>query len=537
MLIVLSVFVFSSHALPYTFSDYPFNNDGITEARIANDIVEAESLSYPPDSFYYDTYSVITPIYNVMIAFASSMIDISTFSISQVMVAMFSVLTVAAGYLVALRISNSYVGALSAAMVLSLLGTFVYLSGSAWKESLGVALLVLLTYAYMNRSDKRHLALELCILAVLPVTHHLVAIIAYLMIGYLTCWSVLNAYSNGRLSRTHFVDLAILGAAGLAAYAYYLGNSFQRLSDYGSLDNAMLIVIVFLALFSLTAFALSSRRRTRFTFAPVVGIAVAFFVYLDYSDPVFPYARGFGSNVLFLGVLYSVVIAFAWFGFEKIVKSSSRFRAIPLGLLLPVLTLLLFALISGLNLESHKVIYRTFDFVGISLALGVSVAVASIANKRLRTVTVASLAIILVCTFPFAYMTEPLVGIRHDTQQYEVDAIAWVDVHAGSSYTLRCDERLSYDAQALYDFGKDPYLPSILAAYNISAFRIMNVLLEEWMVIGVNDYPRGHPVLDAEYVDLVLMYSDVRYVGGPEANQLFLFQTSPAKYISIFESL
>ena len=526
--VILSTLAFSTRLIPYSISAYPFNNDGVTEARIAADIVAAGHLSYPADSFYLDTYSVITPVYNVLVAFSSSFFEISTFSISQALVAVFSILTVMAGYVVALRISNSYVGALSAAMALSLLGTFVYLSGSSWKGSLGVAMLMLLTFAYMNRSDKRYLALELTILMLLPLTYHLAAVFACLMLAYLTLWSMINALFERRLGRTHIVDMSIIAIASLAAFAYYQVTSFQRLSELDFLDDILLLLFVFLLLLFMAALVLRRKERygSRWTFAPAVGSTIAFLVYLDYSNPVFPYIQGFGPNILFLGLMYSIFVALAWFGLEKFTRSSSRYRAIPLGLLLPVLTLILFATISGFSLLSHKIFYRTFDYATLSLAMGLSVSIAAVIKERIKLVTVIVLISILLATLPFAYMTGPLVGIRHDTQQYEVDAIAWVSANFDMPLSLSSDERLTYDAQALYDFGKNPYLPSILESGNLSRLIYLNLLLEEWLTIGVNDYPRGRPVPDKGYVSYVLAFSDVFYIGGPASNKIVVFELS-----------
>ena len=526
VLLILLTLAFSTRLLPYSISSYPFNNDGVTEARIAGDILSSESLSYPIDSFYRDTYSVVTPVYNIALAFSASVLDVSPFSLSQTLVAMFSILTVLAGYVIALRISKSLVGALSTAMVLSLLGTFVYLSGSSWKGSLGVALLMLLTLAYINRSDKRYLALELLILAALPLTHHLVALLACMMLAYLTFLSLSVALARRNFRRQHALDLAILVAASVAAYIYYRGSSFERLSEFGSLESILLTSAVFLGLFFLAAVTLYRRKRTELTFAPVAGVIVAFFVFIDYSNPVFPYTTGHSVNILFLGLMYSVIVAFAWFGLEVAIRLNSVHKAIPLGLLLPVLTLLLFATISGFSLSSHKIFYRTFDFADLFIALGISVSIAGISKKRIRAAAVIGLLCILICTFPFAYITGPLVGIRHDTQQYEVDGMAWVKDHFDMPVSLKSDERLAYNARALFDFEKDPYLPSILVEGNLSRLRSVNLMLEEWTTVGVNDYPRGYTILDGKYIDNVLLNSDILFVGGPDDNNVVVFKLS-----------
>src|SRR3989339_636922 len=110
VLIVLTVLAVSTRALPYSISLLPFNNDGMTEARIASDILSAGHLSYPEGSFYIDTYSVITPVYNLVLAFLSSVTGYDVFTMSQSLVAVFSVLTVVGGYAIALKLSRNLVG-------------------------------------------------------------------------------------------------------------------------------------------------------------------------------------------------------------------------------------------------------------------------------------------------------------------------------------------------------------------------------------------------------------------------------------------
>ena len=527
VLIVLSVLAFSTRILPLSFSPLPFNNDGMTEARIADDMLSSGHLSYPEDSFYVDSYSVITPIYNILVAFSSSTLSVSTYSVSQMLIAAFSVLTVIGGYVIALKISRSLIGALSAAFVLALLGTFVYLTGSAWKGALGVALLVLLTLAYMNRSDKRFLILELAVLAVLPVTYHLATVLAYLFLAYLTCWSLLVAVLKKRILLSHMIDLAIIGVASVLAYGYYLGTSFQRLSDYGGSTNTVYMIISFCALFAVAALSLTGKERwPGLSFAPAVGAVVVFVAFMNYYNPMFPYTQGFGSSVLLICIVFGIIVMIGWFGFERLTLSNSIHRAIPLGLLLPVLTLFMFALTSGFNLDGHKIFYRTFDYADIALALGVSIAVGYFAKTRYKKAVVCVLVITLLCSFPFGYATETLLGDRHDSQEYEVDALGWIYDSYGHSTHVRADERLTYNGRALYDFGRDPYLPNRLFTHDPSGSGVVNVLLEEWTVTGVNDYPRGHPVLDVDYVNSVISASNVRYVGGPAANNIIIFQTS-----------
>lgn len=526
IIVILSLLAFSTRLLPMAISPYPFNNDAILECRIAQDILSSGSLTYPADASYIDSHSVITPAYNSLLAYVSALTGYRPFDSAQVVVAIVAITTILGVYLISLLICRNLAGAVASTLVVSLFGTFVFLTGSAWKEALGVALLVMLAYAYARRADNRMFAVEVVILGTLPLVHHLVAFIAYLSIAYLTIWSLIFALMNSGVKKRHVLDMTVLCVMGVSAYAYYSANSLGRLSYMDTLQDVLLIVLPFTAFLTVTILFLTRRSHIRATFAPVMATTVFVAFVWNYLDPIFSYEPGFSENVLIMGAVTSALLGVAWYGLEMTMENNSRYRAIPMGFLLPVLTMFAFAICGGLDLSSHKIFYRTFDFADISIAIGIAVAVGSISHRpRARTVVTIVLIFLLVVSFPFAYLTNELVGVRHDTQDYEVDALIWANDSSGGAFSVRSDERIAYTARALYDFGKSPYLPSMLMSGTLSSSSVLNMYEEEWSTIGVNDYPRGHPVVDASYVAYVLDGSNVFYVGGPSENNLIIYQT------------
>ena len=99
----------------------------------------------------------------------------------------------------------------------------------------------------------------------------------------------------------------------------------------------------------------------------------------------------------------------------------------------------------------------------------------------------------------------------------------WTNDAYEYSLPLESDERLSYNLRALYDYGKSSYLPYRLDNQLPLDGGILYLYLEEWSVVGVNDYPDGHPTLDSDYVSSVIDASNVVYVGGPVENNIILF--------------
>jgi hypothetical protein len=527
VLLIISLLAFSTRLLPLAISPNPFNNDGITECRIASDIVASRHLEFPYGHSYSGTHSLVTPAFDVLIAFLASFFGVSTFAVGQLLVAGLSVLTVACGYLVASRICGRVDGALMAVLFLSLFGTFVFVTGSVWKESLGVAFLVLLVFAFINRSQRRMLAVEIAILATLPIVHHLVTVIALSALVFLTFWSVSLAIWRKDIKRRHAIDVAVAVASIAYTYSYYSVRSLDALSHLNSVADAVEVLAVFLLLCVIAVVVFSWTRHVKWTFAPVPGALFMLLFVWDYNDPLFPYVPGNPQYILLLGASAAFLISVAWYGFEKVLESRSRYRAVPLCLFMPPLAVIAFSMLSGVDLKSFNILYRTMDFADISLALGIAVAFSSLVPRiRLRKALAVVLVAALILTFPFSYATNVLAGMRHDTQEYEVDAMGWIHSYGNESYIIQTDERLSYDASALYDYQKIAALPGLIEDQILPGPLSYNILEEEWMTLGVNDYPQGHPVLNSSYVSQLLHASDVLYIGGPSGNHALVFCAS-----------
>lgn len=527
VLLLLTLVAFSTRILPLAISNLPFNNDGMTEARIASDILIAGSLDLPEGSYYLDTHSILTPAYNCLLAFVSASLGTSPFTIAQYVVACVAVTTICGIYLIAFLMTKSHKGALMAAMVLSLSGTFLFLTGSAWKASLGVSLLVLLAYAHMGRSDRRMLVLEIVLLFCLVLVHHLVAILAYLVIAYATGVSVTNSVLGKRLSSANKTDIILISVISACAFVYYSVSSLDRFTSLISGDGLPVMVLVFLAILVVSIILVRQKRHLKVTFAPIPALAVMTLFVWEYYSPIFPYSGGYPAYVLLLGAITSIMLGIAWYGIETALMSKSVYRSLPMVWLLPVVTILLYAVTGGATLASHQIIYRSFDFAYISLAMGTSFAIAAAASRPLREIVSVILVLsILLISFPFGYMTDALEGIRHDSQEYEVDALTWVYVCEGVDAVIQSDERISYNGRALYDFIKRPHVPDYLMEQRFPSSLTLNLYLEEWAISGLNHYPSGYIVMDQDVVTWALSASSVLYVGGPAEDNIIIFRSS-----------
>ena len=529
---IIALLAFSTRILPSAISPYPFNNDSLTECEMAVDILQTGHLDFSRDAWYFDTHSTVTPVYNVLLASVSSVIGTDVYSIAQLTTAAIAVFSVLAGYLIALELTGSRKSSLAVAMTLSLFGTLVFFTGSSWKSAIGFSFLVFLVYAFAHRSEKRYLVIQLVILATLPLIHHLAMAIGYLSFGYLTIISTFLARRSGTaIRRQSLVDFTILILFSLAALAYYESQSLDRLSMVLSQLGLVNLGIAFAAIGAISVLLLTRKKHMRITLAPVAGIVVFMFFILDRSGSLFEHSYSGPDMVLILAIATSVLLSIAWYGLERVQRSKSRHKAIPFALLLPVITLFLVAILNGPDLQAHQIFYRSFDFADLTLALGIGFALKSARDHSLiETTLVGVLICALLITFPFSYVSGTLIGVRHDTQAYEVDAIEWVQVSAGDDAMLQTDERLAYIAMALYDFEKAPYLPDRLVGHDPLLPVWLYLYEEEWSYVGVNNYPNGYELVDPDRIDQILASSSVLYVGGPSDNNAIVFSWSAIGY-------
>lgn len=526
IILALSLLALSTRLIPLAISPFPFNNDGITESRIAEDIISSRGLSYPDGAFYVDTHSLLTVAFDLILAYAALTLGTSPFWVAQSLAAIFSALSIVGAYAIVLRITSNCPAAILSSYVLALFGSFVYLSGSAWKESLGVALIILAVFLYMRRDDMRMFILNVAVLLVLPITHHLVTAIVYLAVWYLTLLSLVFALKKKSLRLRHVRDLVAISVVTTVAFGYYFSNSLDRLTHVDSYSEILPIGVVLVIALAGTYVVLTRKSRFRTSFAPIPATLVVCLFTIDFFNPIFGYTQGTPIYAFLLAGVMAVIVGVGWYGMENLVESCSRYRSIPLGLLLPALLFLFIAVFLESGITSHWLFYRTYDFSVIPLAIGVGAAYATIRLKsRRRTIVALVLLVALIASFPYGYATDVLTGVRHDTQSYEIDAISWAFDACGDRIDFQSDERLSYNAQALFDFPKDPLLPVMLSEKQELEPGCMHLFLEEWYTIGVNAYPHGRVYLDRTYVLDVMDECNVIYVGGPVDNQATVFES------------
>jgi hypothetical protein len=533
---ILAIAAFLTRLMPLSMSPYPFNNDSLTECGITAEILETGHLEFSSSTPWYGTHGVDTPLLNVVMAFFSSVLGVGPLECAQVLGATVAVLTVCGVFIMGKKFSGELRGGVAAGFMAVLMGTFVFTTGSIWKEMLGISLLVLSILCYVRRTELEYRMLWFLILLMITFVHHLVAAVAFLLFAYMLVWSWSFSLRHGVARRRNFMDLIMVVIPTVIAAVYYYAVSFDRLNMISSPIRMALLIGGFSFMCFVAVSVLSMRNHSKWTFSPILGVVLSALIFLDYFGLVFPYSSSAANVYILLGLATVFLVSFAWYGAEVLLENTSAYRAVQLGLLLSPLTIVGYGFISGLSLSSHQVLYRSFDFFDIFIFMGVAVGIVTIRRRRPKLYPVLGCVMIaaLVLSFPFAYDSGDLLGVRHDTQVYEVEAVKWMS-EQGDNITLVTDERLGYIGRSMAGITKDSALPLYLAAEEpFPAYPWYYMIESSWTTEGVNNYPYGRLVLSVTSYNMTLEAADVLYIAGPMSDQLVVFSASLMGWNTIY---
>ena len=204
---------------------------------------------------------------------------------------------------------------------------------------------------------------------------------------------------------------------------------------------------------------------------------------------------------------------------------------VQLSLILAPLIVILFGIGTGSQSLSLKFVYRTFDFLQFFIFLGIGVVIADLGVKKIGASRLICIAVTvsLVCSFPFGFFTYSLLGVRHDTQAYELDSVYWLSEHSEDP-NIVSDERLAYIARSTIWIEKRASLPYNIMLGNMLSPGYFHMAEDSWTVTGVNVFPEGLAVIDALRMQLIIDKCTVVYVGGPTEDKLYVFTSD--EYIS-----
>lgn len=536
-LVIILVAAFLTRLFPLSMSPFPYNNDSLTECGLASEILESGHLKFSSETPWYGSHSGATPLLNILLAFQASWFGVDTFQCAQLLDAIVAITTIGALFLLGRLFSGSVTGGLVAGFMGLMMGTFVFTTGSVWKEMLGMSLLVFVLYSFIRRAEMRFRILTFVILMVMPLVHHLVAAVTILVFAYLLTWSWYFALANGSPKKRHLADLVTIIVPTAWAGAFYSVASFDRLAMFSSPLTLSLFVSSFALISIVVILVLSIRNHAKWSLAPVAGGGLLALVALDYFGFLFPYSPSASDAYFLLGIASAFLFGLSWYGTEIIVETRPVYRAVQVALAVSPLSIIGSAMLHGFSLSSQQVLYRTFDFLDIFIFIGAAVAVVELRrrHKKLYPAIASFMIISLAISFPFAYESEALLGVRHDTQAYELEGVEWLADHAQSPL-LVTDERLGYIAQSTAGLTKYNALPLVIIDNRPIFVGTFYLAEDSWTTSGVNAYPEGKVVLPEWKFAKVVEAADVFYIGGPANDHATIFVGSTYGNITIYGS-
>lgn len=515
---------FMTRLLPLSMSPYPFNNDSLSECGLASEIMTSGHLRFSSSSLWYGTHGGATPILNILLAYLASALGFNTFECAQVLDAVVAITTVGGVFLLGRLFSSSDGGAIASAFMALMMGTFVFTTGSVWKEMLGIGLLILALYSFTRRAEMRYRILTFAILMTMPLVHHLVTAATILIFAYPLAWSWYLALANGSARKRHLADFVMIVVPIGWAGSYYSLASFDRLTMFSSPLKLFLLVSSFVLISIFAVSIMSIKNHVRWSFAPLAGGGLLALVLLDYLGFLFPYSPSASNFYILLGICSAFLFGLSWYGTERILEARPVYRAIQIALAVSPLSIIGFGMLQGFSLSSQQVLYRTFDFLDIFIFLGVAVAVVElrIRHRRLYPILASLMIISVMVSFPFGYASETLLGVRHDTQGYELDAVGWFARHSELP-VLVSDERLGHVANSTAGLTKYASLPTDILQNNPIFYTNYYLVEDSWTTRGVNAFPYGKVVEPKVKFVKMIEAANVFYLGGPFDDRATIF--------------
>lgn len=508
---------------PISLSPYPYNIDGLGEAMMSNGMYESGGIAIPPDAGYSQSYIVEMPLLDALVAAISSFVGIEPLFLIQPIIATIGALSCVAASLVVHRVTSSTKMSLLAGMFLALLGSFVFSTTSAWKETLGITLLIIMAGLYLERRDMRFRVLLTAVLVMMTFIHHHSAVMAYLLFTFAVAGEGFLAFREKRWCRDNYMDVATASALWVIALSYYSNIDlpyylFLRPDTDLYLFIAVAFVMALLMFMSMSGFKTNLKRYRLKALIPALATAL---ILINYFRPIFPGLPGTDPSLMLFVLCYLILLVPMWLGSERLLSKGQRAAPLLFASLFAPLSMILFGLLRALDPTSQMIIYRTFDFLGLGLAALFGVGLVMMAkNLRKRAPVVVPLfLVILALTTPIAFQTENLFGVQNQTYGYEVDTYLLLD-SMSSVRMADSDQRISTSIGWVVNFSGDSDL-----AYRIEAEKSMPtdrwlIVESSWTASGAQEFPLRQRVLNETAFDDFLGSMNVLVISGPYGSQM-----------------
>src|SRR5438552_1646370 len=292
-------------------------------------------------------------------------------------ISMASAVVLLRAYLLGVKATGRRIAGLAAGLFIALFGSFLLLTSSVAKESIGLLVFPMAVLLFHERSDPRKRALAVLLLAFLPFLHSLTTFLTLGTVAALVVLTQRRAPARGRFSWKAFaLDVVSGPALAVGAWAYYASVDLPFLADVLAPQALTLFVAVVVLLTALIApLAKPAKRRlgkglvrpaSKIFLPPVLG----FFLLISNSTVVL-FVGTIRTPPAFFLVLPALVgfAAFAIVGLQMVRRTTNRTNDLVVAMLVAPVALILFGFLRGLDPSGLLFVYRAFDFMDYASAV------------------------------------------------------------------------------------------------------------------------------------------------------------------------
>src|SRR5207245_6187064 len=358
LLSTLVCVAFATRLVPLLFSPLPFGIDGFALARISSDL--GGSGAWRIDSSNVNSYNQKLPGFSFLLSAVVSLGGLSLLAHVQLVMPLLAALAVIPAYLFGVKTTGRRLGGVVAGLFITFFGSFLLLTSSVSKESIGLVIFPVAVLMFLERRDARKRALSVVLMMFLAFLHPLTTLLTLGMISALVVLDQRRAIARGRFRAGPFAfDLATGPALAILPWTYYSAVNLPFLGDLLAADALALflgIVLLMTALLAPMGRPATLRLGRRFVsplgrgiLVPAIGILV---VLGNARNGLFAGAVGTQFGLLQMLPAIGVLAAFAVGGYQLARRTTNRINDLVVAMLVAPVALILFGLLRGLDPES-----------------------------------------------------------------------------------------------------------------------------------------------------------------------------------------
>ena len=437
---------------PAFVTSIPYNVDALLDARASQYIGDHGTLAFPQNVNFNNYHTPVTPVFNALCGAISQLTGLPVLSFLPYVYPFLTAVSVLGWYLVAKKITRREEVGVMVALFFALSGTYVLQTSLVWKEAVGYIIMPFAIYTYRRRNT-----LSLMLLAILPLVHHYVALITYILFTYLILYQIYLRHREHQPldSEDKFWSSALL-PLWIYFSLYYTLRHFDRLNELSTTGGLWLFISLFTVLYLLGIKLLSTRyNKYRITHILIL-LAIPLALYVTYFFyPVFPHTMQFNLVTLIFTLGYFLLLPISGVGMYILLTTKYEGRTAYLSTLLAPLQMLLFFFLRGLDVVSYASISRTVDFADPPVAMALAAG-----SYKKKVAMVAVIFVVVASTTPLAYTTGEAFGVHFFIYPQEYHAAQWINEHWNSS--IATDDKLGLVAHNGFNITANRGLPLLL---------------------------------------------------------------------------